>query len=212
MKILNPNWRFASRWFSFSYDFQVPCLFSRVYRRISWVYLGGPTTSSTQTDQTIWGQLRSAYSLLRSIPSREFTGFPPWEKENHRLKMPFLGDMLVPWRVCTYYTPPTKTNSKFTLEEWCFGKWSGFQNGDGKISGATRKTAGGRASYQRYCWCTWWFKTQASSSSGLPVEIPQFRRGFIHLIYGLLAFPDIEDVFPVVLNVFLGVDSSLLQL
>ena len=35
-----------------------------------------------------------------------------------------------------------------------------------------------------------------SSSSGLLVEIPLFRSGFIHLIYGLLAFPDIEDVFP----------------
>ena len=26
-----------------------------------------------------------------------------WEKENHRLKMPFLGDMLVPWRVITSF-------------------------------------------------------------------------------------------------------------
>ena len=59
--------------------------------------------------------------------------------------------------------------------------------------------------------------SQVSSSSGLLVEIPLFRRGFIHLIYGLLEFPDIEDVFPIVLmesllHVFLGVDSSLLQL
>ena len=33
-------------------------------------------------------------------PSRErFVHIPPWEKENHRLKIDFSGDMSVPWRV-----------------------------------------------------------------------------------------------------------------
>ena len=33
-------------------------------------------------------------------PSRErFVHIPPWEKENHRLKIDFSGDMSLPWRV-----------------------------------------------------------------------------------------------------------------
>ena len=39
------------------------------------------------------------FPSMPEIPSREWIHIPPWEKENHRLKMPFFGDMLVPWRV-----------------------------------------------------------------------------------------------------------------
>ena len=40
-------------------------------------------------------------TMIFHIPSRELTYPTKREKENHRLKMPFLGDMLVPRRVCT---------------------------------------------------------------------------------------------------------------
>ena len=43
--------------------------------------------------------------FLFNVPSRERSHILPWEKEHHlHFKMPFLGDMLVPWRVYTQRT------------------------------------------------------------------------------------------------------------
>ena len=107
-----------------------------IHQILTWTHLGekhhnlqNVLPSESQTLNVHFLARRPSHCVKRSektypLPSREWIHIPPWEKENHRLKMPFLGDMLIPWRVCHLEKVSSIIDSKVPAVIWTrSGTW-----------------------------------------------------------------------------------------